>query len=144
MSRMILVILSLLLFGCGEKDSLATVERNEIDKSRLKECLVSQAISSIVDPKNIMLYAATADLMTRAIVQQKAKVVSECRVIIIGSRNGIGLFDKMASSYCPKKLMELSDDQLRQLDKKAIEIVRVASDLKGTIADKALGSCVEL
>jgi hypothetical protein len=142
MLRLPIIIISLFLFACEDTTTIA--KEDDKDKSRLKECLVDQAISSVIDPKNVMLYAATADLMTRAFVLKKATVISDCRSIIIGSRNGIDSFDKIANEYCPQELMELTDEQLVKLDEKALEIINVASNLTGTIADKAMGSCVEL
>ena len=138
MSKLPISILLLTLIGC--EDSSNTAKKDE----RMKECLVSQAVSAVVDPKNIMLYAATADLMTRAIVLNKATVVRDCRTIIIGARKDIDLLATLAEGYCPKELMELSDEQLIKLDEKAMEIIRVASNLKGSITDKAIGDCVEL
>jgi hypothetical protein len=142
MSRLPIIILSLFLFACEDTDKVA--KEAVLNNSKIKECLVSQAISSVVDPQNAILYAATADLMTRAIVVKKATVISDCRTIIIGARRDINIFDEMANEYCPKELLELTDEQLVKLDKKALEIIKVASNLKGTITDKAIGSCVDL
>lgn len=138
MSKLPAFILLLTLIGC--EDASNTVKNDE----KLKKCLVSQAVSAVVDPKNTMLIAATSDLLSRAIAINKAAVVSDCRTIIIGARHDIDMLATLAEGYCPKELMELSDEQLIELDKKAKEIIRVASNLKGTITDKAIGDCIEL
>lgn len=138
MKILTLFLLSFFLFGCYQPSD--TPSKDE----KLKGCLVDQAVSSVVDPKNLMLYAATADLMSRALVLEQATIVSNCRSIIIASRNNIDLLNTLANDYCPKKLMELSDEQLIKLDKKAMEIIRLYSNLTGSIADQVLGRCAEL
>lgn len=133
-----LFLLSVFLFGCDKVSD--TADKNE----KLKDCLVDQAVSSIVDPKNLMLYAATVDLMTRALFLQKAAVVSDCRSIIMGARNGIDLLSALADTYCPKEMANLSTEQLIKLDEKATEMIGIYSNLSGSIAAKALGRCAEL
>lgn len=137
MKTLTLFLLSIFLFGCDQASD------KQKDK-RIKDCLVDQVVSSIVDPKNLMLYAATADLMLSALVLQKATVVSDCRTIIIGHKNGIETLSMFADDYCPEELMKLSKEQLIKLDDKARKIIRVYNNVINDIADKALGRCVEL
>lgn len=138
MRTLTLSVLSIFLIGCDQASD--TVDKDE----KLKGCLVDQAVSSVVDPKNLMLYAAIADLMSRALALHKATVVSNCSSVIIGSRDGIDLLSTLSDNYCPKEMINLSNEQLIKLDKKAKEIIQIYSNLSGSIADEALGRCAEL
>lgn len=89
-----------------------------------------------------MLYAATFDLLSRLYIQQKAQQISFCRTMIIGYRSGTDLED--AVKDCPVELQEMTNEQQVALDNRARLISQAAGDLKNTISDQVIGSCVDL
>ncbi|MPS33660.1 MULTISPECIES: hypothetical protein [unclassified Salinivibrio] len=143
--RNLVVILSLLmLVACGEEETAENIQKKLEQGETLtkkQQCIADTVVSSIVDPKNVMLFAATFDVLSRAYIAQKAQIVNYCSTMIVGSRQSDAFKDY--SENCPEELKELSNEQLTELDIRAQELARLAADLDGSPLDAALGSCVD-
>lgn len=148
MKKLIISAFCLLLASCGNntvEEELGVINEKLQAKEELssrESCIADQLVSSIVDRKNIMLYAATFDLLSRVYIQQKAQQISFCRTMIIGYRSGTDL--ESAVKDCPIELQEMTNDQLVVLDDRARLISQAAGDLKNTITDQVIGSCMDL
>lgn len=140
------IILSfLLLVGCGEDVTVKNIqEKLEQGEALTKkqQCIADTIVTSIVDPKNVMLYAATFDVLSRAYIAQNAQIINYCRSMIVGSRQSEAFED--FTEDCPKALKELNDDQLTALDVRAQELVIMAANFEGSALAAALGSCADL
>ncbi|MDW5376005.1 hypothetical protein R6258_03635 [Halomonas sp. HP20-15] len=110
--------------------------------TKKQQCIADTVVSSIVDPKNVMVYAATFDVLSRAYIAQKAQVINYCRTMIVGSRQSDAFKDY--SEDCSEELKELSNEQLTELDVRAQELARLAADLDDSPLDAALGRCGDL
>lgn len=145
MRSLMFIVSVLLLVGCGDVEVADNIqEKLEQGKTLTKkqQCIADTVVSSIVDPKNVMLYAATFDVLSRAYITQNAQIINYCRPMIVGARQSEA-FEGYAEN-CPEELKELSNEQLAELDIQAQDLARMASDFNGSPLDVALGSCADL
>ena len=144
--RNLVVACSLLaLVGCGEEETADNIKKKLESGEALtkkQQCIADTVVSSIIDPKNVMLYAATFDVLSRAYISQRAKIINYCRPMIQGSRHNDAFED--FSEVCPAELKNLSNDQLTELDVRAQQLASMAKDLDGSPLDVALGRCADL
>lgn len=89
MRSLMFIVSVLLLVGCGDVEVTDNIqEKLEQGKTLTKkqQCIADTVVSSIVDPKNVMLYAATFDVLSRAYITQNAQIINYCRPMIVGVR----------------------------------------------------------
>lgn len=132
------------LLGCNDpNEKLNSIgkklsEGTELSKS--EKCVSDIVVSNIVDPKNIMVYAATFDSMARAFISAKSSGINSCvDQIILDRKNSTSEF---GSKNCPSFMHELSYDQLLKMHDRTAQIVDAAKNYEGSAIQKAFGNCI--
>ena len=130
--------------GCGEDQTINNIQKKLKQGETLtskQQCIADTVVSTIVDPKNVMLYIATFDVLIRGFISEKSQMISYCHNMIAGGRKS-DAFEGYAEN-CPEELKELSNEQLKALDIHAHKLARMAADFNGSPIDVVLGSCVD-
>ncbi len=144
MKKIPLLIGVLLLVGCEEKPQLDEVVQKVKDETTLTEaeqCVVDFTVSSAVDNKNLMTYAATLDVISRWKISELTEHVNYCRPMLAGAKNS-DLLDKMTGP-CSEKLKALSLEEVEDLFSHLVKLQGAASNFSGSVFELALGSCVK-
>jgi len=145
MRNLVVMFSFLILAGCGEEEMVENIKQKLEQGETLtqkQQCIADTVVSSIVDPNNLMLYAATFDVLSRAYIAQKSQIINFCRPMIVGFRQNEAF--KGYAENCPEELKELSDEQLTALDVREQELARMAANFDGSPLDVVLGSCADL
>lgn len=142
-----MLLVGVLIFGCEKgneeisQDSIVKKIEKEESLNKSEKCIVDSIISSIVDPRNVLVYASAFDVLGRYSITEAASQINFCRPMIQGS-SGSDLLADMAEQ-CPARLKSLSSKDLDALHTKAIELSKIASDFKGSVFEFAYGACVK-
>lgn len=142
MKKIILVGAISLLFGCdasADIDDLKNKLYNGVALSEKNQCYADTIVSSAIDPKNTLAYAAAFDTLTRVFIVKDAELTNYCRSMIPLVKSDD--YQEDIVERCPKEYFSLTDEQMTSLDNRSHILASKAANFDGGLLDFVMGSC---
>ena len=105
-----------------------------------QQCISDHIVGTIVDRKNIAVYGAVFDVLSRAFISVEYSLVDGCIPLVSG---GDGLPEEAKLINCPDYLFSLSKEQLTELNTRAESMINAAENFEGSLFFEIYGSCIE-